>query len=72
MVLQQDEQMKEIIRINCKNEINNAEIDNAKDIDIVMPMYNLIEYSDNYSKNLHVYGNITKMSQIITYQILNH
>ena len=50
MVLQQDEQMKEIIRINCKNEINNAEIDNAKDIDIVMPMYNLIEYSDNYSK----------------------
>ena len=26
------------------------EIDNAKDIDIVMPMYNLIEYSDNYSK----------------------
>ena len=25
-------------------------IDNAKDIDIVMPIYNLIEYSDNYSK----------------------
>ena len=25
-------------------------IDNAKDIDIVMPMYNLIEYNDNYSK----------------------
>ena len=35
---------------NCKSEINNAEIDNAKDIDTVMPMYNLIEYSDNYSK----------------------
>ena len=34
--------------INCKTEINNTEIDNAKDIDIVMPMYNLIEYSDNY------------------------
>ena len=32
------------------NRINNTEIDNAKDIDIVMPMYNLIEYSDNYSK----------------------
>ena len=27
--------------------INNTDIDNAKDIDIVMPMYNLIEYSDN-------------------------
>ena len=25
---------------NCKSEINNTEIDNAKDIDIVMPMYN--------------------------------
>ena len=30
--------------------INNAEIDNAMDIDIVMPLYNLIKYSDNYSK----------------------
>ena len=35
---------------NCKSEINNTETDNTKDIDIVMPMYNLIEYSDNYSK----------------------
>ena len=35
---------------NCRNEINNTQIDNAKDIDIVMPMYNLIEYSDNYAK----------------------
>ena len=35
--------------INCKSEINKTEIDNAKDIDIVMPMYNLIEYSDTYS-----------------------
>ena len=34
--------------INCKGEINNTEIDNAKDIDIVMSMYNLIEYIDNY------------------------
>ena len=36
--------------INCISEINNTQIDNAKDIDIVMPMYNLIEYSDNYVK----------------------
>ena len=35
---------------NCINEINNTQIDNAKDIDIVTPMYNLIEYIDNYSK----------------------
>ena len=35
---------------SCISEINNTQVDNAKDIDIVMPMYNLIEYSDNYAK----------------------
>ena len=35
---------------NCIREINNTQIDNAKDIDIVMSMYNLIESSDDYSK----------------------
>ena len=35
---------------NCISEINNTQADNAKGIDIVMPMYNLIEYSDNYAK----------------------
>ena len=35
---------------NCISEINNTQVDNAKDIDIVMPMYNLTECSDNYSK----------------------
>ena len=35
---------------NCINEINNTQIDCAKDTDIVTPMYNLIEYYDNYSK----------------------
>ena len=34
----------------CINRINSTDIDTAQDIDIVMPMYNLIEYSDNYSK----------------------
>ena len=34
----------------CISRINNADIDNAQDIDIVVPMYNLIKYSDNYSK----------------------
>ena len=36
--------------IKCISRINNTKIDNVKDIEIVMPMYNLIEYSDNYSK----------------------
>ena len=35
---------------NCIYEINNIQTDNAKDIDIVIPMYNLIEHSDNYAK----------------------
>ena len=35
---------------HCISEINNTQVDNAKDIDIVIPMYNLIEYSDNYAK----------------------
>ena len=35
---------------NCISKINNTQIDNAEYIDIVMPMYNLIEYSDNYSR----------------------
>ena len=47
---------KKIIFKNCASftifirEINNTQIDNAKDTDIVMPMYNFIEYSDNYSE----------------------
>ena len=35
---------------NCISEINNTLIDNANDVNVVMLMYNLIEYSDNYSK----------------------
>ena len=35
----------------CVSNINNTQIDNARDIDIVMPMCILIEYSDNYSKS---------------------
>ena len=34
---------------NSVREINNTQIDNPKDIDIVMPIYHLIEYSDNFS-----------------------
>ena len=34
---------------DCISEINNIRIDNAKDIDVIT-MYNLIEYSNNYSK----------------------
>ena len=36
--------------IGCISKINNVLIENAGDFDIVMPMYNLIEYSKNYRK----------------------
>ena len=45
---------KKLIYKNCASftdtirEINNSQVDNAKDIDIVIPIYNLIEYIDNY------------------------
>ena len=53
---QLDERNKGVIFKNCApftkciSRINGTDIDNAQDIDIVMTMYNLIEYSDNYSK----------------------
>ena len=58
-MLQQEKQMNKnkgvifkrcVPFINCKCEVNNVKRDSVKDIDMVMPMYNLIEYSDNYSK----------------------
>ena len=32
----------------CNLEINDEHVDTAENLDIVMPMYNLIEYSDDY------------------------
>ena len=36
----------------CNLEINDDHVDTAENLDIVMPMYNLIEYSDNYQDSL--------------------
>ena len=53
-MLMQVIQIKKVIFKNCApfttciSEINNTQIGNAKDIDVAMPMYNLIEYKDNY------------------------
>ena len=57
---------------DCITEINNSQVDNAKDLDVVIPMYNLTEYSDNYPKILEVHINIVEMSQILSQQNLNH
>ena len=51
-----DERDKGVTFKNCApftkyiSRVNSADIDTAQDIDIVMLMYNLIEYSDNYLK----------------------
>ena len=36
--------------INCISKINSVKIDNTEDLDVVMLMYNLLEYSKNYRK----------------------
>ena len=36
--------------INCISKIKGVKIDSAEDQDVVMPMYNLLEYSKNYKK----------------------
>ena len=42
---------------NCISKINNVLIDNAEDLDVVMPMYNLLEYSKNYRNTTGSLGN---------------
>ena len=37
---------------NCISKIPNTQADNAKDLDVVMRVYDFIEYSNNYSKTL--------------------
>ena len=46
--------------ISCILKINNAPIDNAEDLDVVMPMYNLFEHSKNYRKTT---GSFVKLLQ---------
>ena len=50
---------------NCISEFNNTQIDNAKDLDIVMSMYNLIEYSDSYAKKQEIIIKLLILQQTI-------
>ena len=56
--------------INCISKINGVKIDNAEDIDVVMPMHNLLEYSKNYKKQLVVYGIIIEMNQVMLFLLI--
>ena len=48
----------------CRTEINEAFVGDAEHINIAMPMFNLIEYSDNYSDYSDVYGNLKEMNSL--------
>ena len=55
----------------CNLEINDEHVDTAENLEITMPMYNLIEYSDNYkdsSTTLYQYKemNHQKMALLLT------
>ena len=45
--------------------MNDVKIDNAEDLDVVMPMNNLLEYSKITEKRQVVSGIITKMNQVV-------
>ena len=66
-----DERSKGVIFKNCApfteciSNINNTQINNAKYMHIMMLIYNLIEYSDNYSKHQEVFKNIIEMSHLV-------
>ena len=56
--------------INCISKINDVKIDNAEDLDVLMPMYNLLEYSKNYKKQQAVYGIIIEMNRVILFLLI--
>ena len=63
--------------INCTLKINGVKTDHTEDLDVVMPMYNLLEYSKNYREiavSLWNYYRDERNSGInngITYSILS-
>ena len=55
--------------ISCIAKINSVQTDNAEDLDVVMPMYNLLEYNKNYKKQV-VCGIITETNKIILFRLI--
>ena len=54
----------------CITTIDGTTIDDAEDLDLVMPMYNLLEYSSNYLTRQVVYAFIPKLKQLILMLVL--
>ena len=53
--------------INCISKINGTKINNAEDFDVIMPMYNLLEYSKNYKKTTGSLWNYYRYEPSSTY-----
>ena len=51
--------------ISCITKINNALIDNVENLNIVIPMFNLVEYNKNYSKTSGCLWNYIEINQIV-------
>ena len=57
--------------INCISKINGVKIDNAEDLDVVIPMYNLLEYSKNFRKTTgSLWNYYIEMSQVIIFLLI--
>ena len=64
--------------VHCISKINGVKIDNAEDLDVVMPMYNLLEHRKNYKETTGSFWNYYRDETIsgtdannITHSILN-
>ena len=53
--------------IKCISKINGIKIDNAKNLDVVMPMYNSLEYSKTYRKTTGSLWNYIGINQVILF-----
>ena len=56
--------------INCISRINGVQIDKAEDLDAIMPMYNLLEYTKNYRKRQEVYAIIIETNKVILFILI--
>ena len=56
--------------ISCISKINGILIENAEDLDIVTPMYNLFEYSKNFRKTTGSLVVITEMNEIVVQKVI--
>ena len=57
---------------NCRSRINNTQVDDAHDIDVVMPMQNLIEYSDSYSKTSGIFWQYCRDQPALVANVINN